>query len=92
MHRPAERTRSRTARSEGVGLCHVDGYSPCQGGAQGGRGGSPTFFFLRQHNGTDLIQTCYMNYRVEVYYECVPDLEQPEIMATKNCSFIVTKP
>jgi len=50
------------------------------------------FFFWREHNGADLIQTCYMNYRVEVYYECVPDLEQPEIMATKNCSFIVRKP
>ena len=50
------------------------------------------FFFWRQHNGADLIQTCYMNYRVEVYYECVPDLEEPEITATKNCSFIVRKP
>ena len=44
-----------------------------------------------QHNGADLIQTCYKSYRVEVYYECVPDLEEPEIMATKNRSFIVRK-
>lgn len=32
-----------------------------------------------------------MSYRAEVYYECVLDLEELGIMATKKCSFTIRK-